>query len=124
MCIALLSWADRSCALIGIDDAIEIIQLGKAITSGVMEVWDIVEQTSGGQRLELPFRNQKQKKILSRVVDLSRKIDYVEATVSAEIIILHIVILSFMLNIDFADNVGSKVDHRINHTIHIYQHQI
>lgn len=73
---------DRSTALVGIDDVIEIIQLGKTITTGVVEVWDLVEQTNVGQGMDLPFRNQKQKKILSRIIDLSRKIDNVEFTVS------------------------------------------
>lgn len=80
--IAFISMVDQSVALIGIDDAIEIIQLGKAITSSVLEVWDLVEQRNVGQGLDLPFRNQKQKKILSRVIDLSRKMDNVESTVS------------------------------------------
>lgn len=75
---------NRSTALVGIDDVIEIIQLGKAITSSVVEVWDLVEQTNVGQGMDLPFRNQKQKKILSRVIDLSRKIDNVELTVSKQ----------------------------------------
>lgn len=78
-----MSLVNQSTAVIGIDDVIEIIQLGKAITYSVVEVWDLVEQRSGGQGVDIPFRNQKQKKILSRVIDLSRQIDNVEMAVRA-----------------------------------------
>lgn len=85
--LAFMAIVDQARAAFGIDDVIEIIHLGKAITSGVVEVWDLVEQTSGGKEMDLPFRNKKQKKILSRVTDLARKIDNVELTVM--LFILH-----------------------------------
>lgn len=79
--LLILTKTDRSAAVFGIDDAIEIIQLGKAITNSVVEVWDLVEQTNVGQGMDIPFRNQKQKQILKRIVDLAKKVDAVEARV-------------------------------------------
>lgn len=79
--LLILTKTDRSAAVFGIDDAIEIIQLGKAITNSVVEVWDMVEQTNVGQGMDIPFRNQKQKQILKRIVDLAKKVDAVEARV-------------------------------------------
>lgn len=82
LCLAFTSLINQSAAVIGIDDVIEVIQLAKTVTLGVVEVWDLVEQRNGGEGLDIPFRNQKQKKILSRVIDLSRRIDNVQMSVS------------------------------------------
>lgn len=65
-----------------IEDVIDIIKLGKDVTEGVLETWELVDQThliSGG--VDYPFYKKQQKKILNRMNELSRQIDNAEAEV-------------------------------------------
>lgn len=58
-----------------IDDAIEILKLGKEIGSTLLETWEIVEQRNNGDEgVEVPFRKKREKKILNRLNEVSRKI--------------------------------------------------
>lgn len=61
-----------------IEDVIDVIRLGKEVTSSVLETWHFVEQTNLVNDVEVPFLKQKQKKILTRMTDLSRQIALVE----------------------------------------------
>lgn len=61
-----------------IEDVIDVIRLGKEVTSSVLETWQFVEQTNLVNEVEVPFLKQKQKKILTRMTDLSRQIALVE----------------------------------------------
>lgn len=61
-----------------IEDVIDVIRLGKEVTSSVLETWHFVEQTNLVNEVEVPFMKQKQKKILTRMTDLSRQIALVE----------------------------------------------
>lgn len=61
-----------------IEDVIDVIRLGKEVTSSVLETWHFVEQTNLVNEVEVPFLKQKQKKILTRMTDLSRQISLVE----------------------------------------------
>lgn len=65
-----------------IEDVIDVIRLGKEVTSSVLETWHFVEQTNLVNEVEVPFLKQKQKKILNRMTDLSRQIALVEDKVS------------------------------------------
>lgn len=65
-----------------IEDVIDIIKLGKDVTEGVLETWELVDQThliSGG--VDYPFYKKQQKKILNRMNELSRQIENAEAEV-------------------------------------------
>lgn len=64
-----------------IDDVVEIVKLGKDIASTLLETWNLVEQTNLGGGVELPFRKEKQKKILNRINEVSRKINTFEEDV-------------------------------------------
>lgn len=64
-----------------IEDVIEVIRFGKDITEGILQTWNIVEQTHVADDIDLPFIAQKQKKVLKRITELSRQIDMVEAKV-------------------------------------------
>lgn len=64
-----------------IDDVVEIVKLGKDVASTLLETWHLVEQTNLGGGVELPFRKEKQKKILNRINEVSRKISSFEANV-------------------------------------------
>ncbi|XP_031632297.1 uncharacterized protein LOC116346405 isoform X1 [Contarinia nasturtii] len=61
-----------------IDDVVEVLKLGKDITSTLLETWNLVEQTNLGGGVELPFRKEKQKKILNKINEVSRKINNFE----------------------------------------------
>lgn len=64
-----------------IDDAVEILKLGKDVVSTLLETWNLVEQTNLGGGVELPFRKEKQKKILNKIHEVSRRINYFEDNV-------------------------------------------
>lgn len=64
-----------------IDDVIEVVKLGKDVASTLLETWNLVEQTNLGGGVELPFRKEKQKKILNRINEVSRKISTFEDNV-------------------------------------------
>lgn len=61
-----------------IDDVVEVLKLGKDIVSTLLETWNLVEQTNLGGGVELPFRKEKQKKILNKINEVSRKISSFE----------------------------------------------
>lgn len=61
-----------------VEDVVEVVKLGKDIVSTLLETWNLVEQTNLGGDVELPFRNGKQKKILNRINEVSRKISTFE----------------------------------------------
>lgn len=82
--VVLLS-AKQSTAII--EDVIDVIRLGKEVTSSVLETWQFVEQTNLVNEVEVPFLKQKQKKILTRMTDLSRQIALVEDKVIVTILV-------------------------------------
>lgn len=61
-----------------IDDVVEVLKLGKDIVSTLLETWNLVEQTNLGGGVDLPFRKEKQKKILNKINEVSRKISTFE----------------------------------------------
>lgn len=65
-----------------VEEAIDIIKLGKDVTVSILETWDIIEQTHMVNEVDIPFYKKKEKKILSRMTELSRKIDMAELEVS------------------------------------------
>lgn len=65
-----------------VEEAIDIIKLGKDVTVSILETWDIIEQTHLVNEVDIPFYKKKEKKILSRMTELSRKIDMAELEVS------------------------------------------
>ena len=61
-----------------IDDVVEVAKLVKDVASTLLETWNLVEQTNLGGGVELPFRKEKQKKILNKINEVSRKINNFE----------------------------------------------
>lgn len=68
-----------------IDDVVEVLKLGKDITSTLLETWNLVEQTNLGGEVEIPLRKEKQKKILNRINEVSRRINTFEDNVSIQV---------------------------------------
>lgn len=81
-----------------IDDVIEILKLGKDITSTLLETWNLVEQTNLGGGVEIPFRKEKQKKILHRVNEVHRKIDAFEDNVIIHSLNNLVILLYFLVS--------------------------
>lgn len=67
-----------------IDDVIEIVKLGKEVGTTLLETWEIVEQRTGDDGVEMPFRKKREKKILNRLNEVSRQIAAFEDDVSDE----------------------------------------
>lgn len=65
-----------------VEEALDIIKLGKDVTVSILETWDIIEQTHLVNEVDIPFYKKKEKKILSRMTELSRQIDMAELEVS------------------------------------------
>lgn len=65
-----------------VEDILDVIKLGKEVTSSLLETWDIIEQTHAVNEVDIPFYKAKEKKILSRMTALQRQIDTVESEVS------------------------------------------
>lgn len=65
-----------------VEEALDIIKLGKDVTVSILETWDIIEQTHMVNEVDIPFYKKKEKKILSRMTELSRQIDMAELEVS------------------------------------------
>lgn len=66
-----------------VEEALDIIKLGKEVTVSILETWEIIEQTQNGNDVDIPFYKRKEKKILSRMSELSRQIDTAEFESSA-----------------------------------------
>lgn len=78
-----ISKAFESNALI--DDVIEVLKLGKDIGVTLLETWDIVEQRNNGDGgVEVPFRKKREKKILNRLNEVSRRIAAFEEEVRSQ----------------------------------------
>lgn len=84
-----------------IDDVVEVLKLGKDIASTLLETWNLVEQTNLGGGVELPFRKEKQKKILNKMNEVSRKINSFEDDVSRWMAILRFSYPVFLCTIKF-----------------------
>lgn len=69
-----------------VEEALDIIKLGKEVTVSLLETWDIIEQTHMVNEVDIPFYKKKEKKILSRMTELSRQLDLAESEVSIECI--------------------------------------
>lgn len=64
-----------------VEDILDVIKLGKEVTTSLLETWDIIEQTHHGNEVDIPFYKVKEKKILARMSELSRQINLVESEV-------------------------------------------
>lgn len=64
-----------------IEDILDVIKLSKEVTTSLLETWEIIEQTHAVNEVDIPFYKVKEKKILSRMAELTRQIDYVESEV-------------------------------------------
>lgn len=71
-----------------VEEAIDIIKLGKEVTVSLLETWDIIEQTHMVNEVDIPFYKKKEKKILSRMTELSRQLDLAELEVSMQTFLL------------------------------------
>lgn len=64
-----------------IDDVIDIIHVAKELSSAVLKAWDIFESSPLSSDIALPISREKNKKILNRIKELTRRIDATEEQV-------------------------------------------
>lgn len=81
--VLVLSNVQRTSAII--DDVLDVIHIGKEVATGVLQAWDIVEQTNFGDQIDLPITREKHKKVLRRLKELSRQIEMAEAKVCVHV---------------------------------------
>lgn len=79
LCLLMANHSIPATALV--EDILDVIKLGKEVTSSLLETWDIIEQTHKGNEVDIPFYKVKEKKILSRMAELARQINVVESEV-------------------------------------------
>lgn len=66
-----------------LSDVIEVVQLGSDIVKSLLKTWDIIDQTNlGGGEVDIPILKKKEKKILSRIAEVTRQIANFEDEVS------------------------------------------
>ncbi|KAH8281295.1 hypothetical protein KR018_008287 [Drosophila ironensis] len=61
-----------------IEDVLDIIHVVKEVTSGVLKAWDIVQSSPLAANIDFPLMREKQKKVLTRLKEVSRQIDQTE----------------------------------------------
>lgn len=76
-----------------VEDVIDILYLGREVVKTISTTWELVDKAGITNEIELPFLKRKDKKILSRMAELSESFKKTEMTVS------------FICNKDVSDNV-------------------
>lgn len=64
-----------------VEDVLDVIHVVNEVASTVLKAWDIVQSSPLASSIELPLMREKQKKVLQRLKEVSRKIDETEAQV-------------------------------------------
>ena len=66
-----------------IEDVLDVLHVVKEVTTGILKAWDIVQSTPLAQNIEFPLMREKQRKVLSRLKEVSRHISETEEKVGA-----------------------------------------
>lgn len=67
-----------------VEDVLDVIHVVNEVASTVLKAWDIVQSSPLASSIELPLMREKQKKVLQRLKEVSRKIDETEAQVNSQ----------------------------------------
>lgn len=65
-----------------VEDVLDVIHVVNEVASTVLKAWDIVQSSPLASSIEFPLMREKQKKVLQRLKEVSRKIDETEAQVN------------------------------------------
>ena len=61
-----------------IEDALDVFHVVKEVTTVVLKTWDIVQTTPLGSNINFPLMREKQRKVLSRLREVSKQIQQIE----------------------------------------------
>ncbi|XP_046801825.1 uncharacterized protein LOC111680146 isoform X1 [Lucilia cuprina] len=61
-----------------IEDALDVFHVVKEVTMAVLKAWDIVQTSSLGSKINFPLMREKQRKVLSRLKEVSKQIQQTE----------------------------------------------
>ncbi|KAH8396025.1 hypothetical protein KR222_001909 [Zaprionus bogoriensis] len=61
-----------------IEDVLDVIHVVNEVASTVFKAWDVIQSSPLASSIELPLMREKQKKVLQRLKEVSRKIDETE----------------------------------------------
>lgn len=65
-----------------VEDVIDILHLGREVIKTISSTWELADQAGVTNEIELPFMKRKDKKILSRMAELSQEFKNAEMLVS------------------------------------------
>lgn len=93
-----------------VEDILDVLKLSKEVTSSLLETWDLIEQTHAVNEVDIPFYKVKEKKILTRMSQLQRKIDNAESEVRGNAIRYEISDLIIGLSLQSSSRVTWTID--------------
>lgn len=65
-----------------IEDALDVFHVVKEVTTAVLKAWDLVQISPLGSNINFPLMREKQRKVLSRLKEVSKQISKTEEQVS------------------------------------------
>lgn len=80
--LLLLTITCRPCFAL-IEDALDVFHVVKEVTTAVLKTWDIVQSSPIGSNINFPLMREKQRKVLSRLKEVSKQIISTEDQVSS-----------------------------------------
>lgn len=74
-----------------IEDALDVFHVVKEVTTAVLKAWDLVQTSPLGSNINFPLMREKQRKVLSRLKEVSKQITKTEDQVSVGEIMQHLI---------------------------------
>ena len=65
-----------------VEDVIDVLYLTREVIKTISSTWELADQVGATNEIDLPFLKRKEKKILSRMVELSQEFKNTEMIVS------------------------------------------
>lgn len=65
-----------------VEDVIDVLHLGREVIKTISSTWELADQAGVANDIDLPFMKRKEKKILSRMAELSQEFKNAEMQVS------------------------------------------
>lgn len=64
-----------------VEDVIDILYLGREVIKTISSTWELADKFGGTSEIDLPFMKRKEKKIFSRMADLTEEFKKAEVSV-------------------------------------------
>lgn len=65
-----------------VEDVIDVLYLGREVIKTISSTWELADQVGVTNEIDLPFMQRKEKKIFSRMAELSQEFRNAEMMVS------------------------------------------